>query len=152
MIQIGSQAPDFTSTDQHGKPFQLSSYKGKKNLVVFFYPKNFTPGCTAEACSFRDHYEAFMGADTEVVGISSDSGKSHEEFGLRYKLPYPLISDENKALRKLFQVPNTLFILPGRVTFIIDKEGIVRKVINEMINTEKHIQDALKELNSTVNH
>jgi peroxiredoxin Q/BCP len=144
-IKTGDTAPHFTLEDQNGKNFSLQDILGKKNLVIYFYPKDETPGCTAEACSFRDQYEDFKNADTEVIGISADSVESHKKFASGRKLPFILLSDSDNLVRKKYGVPNSLFgLMPGRVTYVVDKQGIVRHVFNSQINAKKHVSEALK--------
>lgn len=147
-LSVGSVAPEFTLTNQHGQSVSLSQFKGNKNVVLFFYPKDETPGCTKEACKFRDEYEVFTDLGAEVIGISSDSSGSHKSFAENHRLPYNLLSDKGGAVRKLYGVPNTFFLLPGRVTFVIDKEGTVRHVFNSQFNSEQHIDQALEALKS----
>jgi len=125
-VQKGSTVPQFALPDQNGKLFDITTVLGKKNLVIYFYPKDDSPGCTKEACTFRDHYEVFQEADAEIIGISSDDVESHRRFAEKYRLTYTLLSDEDGKVRKLFRVPSDLFgILPGRVTYVINKQGIV---------------------------
>jgi len=125
-VQKGSTVPQFALPDQNGKLFDIASVLGKKNLVIYFYPKDDSPGCTKEACTFRDQYEVFQEADAEIIGISSDDVESHRRFAEKYRLTYTLLSDEDGKVRKLFRVPSDLFgILPGRVTYVINKQGIV---------------------------
>ena len=144
-LRVGDQAPDFTlPTQKTGESFHLHNILGKSAIVLFFYPKDNTAGCTAEACSFRDSYEVFKQAGAEVIGVSSDSEESHRDFAAKNHLPFLLLSDKNGELRKLYGVPSTLGILPGRVTYVIDKDGIVRQIFSDMINTAKHINEALK--------
>src|SRR5690606_29106196 len=122
-------------------------YVGKKNLVLFFYPKDDTPGCTREACSFRDHYEAFQDAGAEVIGISGQSVESHKNFAQKHRLTYQLLSDEGNKVRKLFGVPSDLFgLLPGRVTYIANQQGKVIYVFNSQMQVEKHVEEALNVL------
>lgn len=145
MIQIGDACPHFTLSDQKGNPFNLDEVLGKKILVIYFYPKDDTPGCTKEACSFRDQYTAFQDLGCEVVGISSDSVKDHIKFAEKYQLPFILLSDENKTVRKSFGVPGSLFgLIPGRVTYVIDLKGQVAGIFNSQIQAHKHIEEALK--------
>jgi peroxiredoxin Q/BCP len=125
-IGVGDQAPDFTLPTQLGTEVTLSEFREKKTVVLFFYPKDETAGCTAEVCSFRDNYEVFTEAGAEVIGISSDSVSSHERFAGRYALPFTLASDEGGLIRKRYGVPSKLGILPGRVTYVIDRSGVVR--------------------------
>jgi thioredoxin-dependent peroxiredoxin len=143
-IGLGDQAPDFTLPTQSGTEVTLSEFRDKKTVVLFFYPKDETAGCTAEVCSFRDNYEVFTEAGAEVIGISSDSVSSHERFAGRYSLPFTLVSDEGGAVRKLYGVPSKLGILPGRVTYVIDRSGVVRHVFNSMVNINGHVKGALK--------
>ena len=145
-VQIGDTAPDFTLPSQSGEPVSLKDFIGKKSVVLYFYPKDDTPGCTAEACAFRDSYEVFRDAGAEVIGVSDDSSASHEKFATKYRLPFTLLSDTGKQLRKLYGVPSTLGLLPGRVTYIIDKNGIVRHIFNSQFNFKGHIEEALKTL------
>lgn len=141
-LKIGDKAPDF-DIQIDGKPSgKLSQLWEKNNLVVYFYPKDDTPGCTAQACEFRDAYEDFKDLGAEIVGISSDSGASHEKFKSKHRLPFILLSDEDGSMRKAFGVPSTFFILPGRVTYIIDKQGIVRHIFSSQFQSTKHIEVA----------
>ena len=127
-VAVGDRAPDFTLADAEGKPVSLADFRGKRAVVLYFYPKDDTPGCTKEACSFRDSYEEFTQAGAEVIGVSSDSGSSHQGFAKKHRLPFTLLSDPGGAVRKKYGVPATLGLLPGRVTFVIDREGVVRHV------------------------
>lgn len=147
-VQVGDLAPDFTLPTQSGEQVTLSSFQGKKAVVLYFYPKDFTPGCTAEACAFRDSYEVFKDAGAEVIGVSSDSDDSHNRFGASYHLPFLLVSDKKRALRKRYGVSSTLGLLPGRVTYIIDKEGIVRHIFTSQFAAEKHVTVALETIKS----
>ncbi|MFM7388872.1 MAG: peroxiredoxin [Bacteroidota bacterium] len=145
MIRIGEKIPEFTLQNQDGEPVNIRDIIGKKTVVLYFYPKDDTPGCTKEACSFRDQYTVFQDLGCEVIGISSDAPKAHKEFAIKYKLPFPLLADEKKEVRTLFGVPKSfLGLLPGRVTYIIDTEGIVRGIFNSQINATQHIDEALK--------
>ncbi|MGL2964039.1 peroxiredoxin [Flavobacterium sp. RSB2_4_14] len=142
-LKVGDKMPLFSAIDSNGKAFEVNNYAGKP-LVIYFYPKDDTPGCTIQACTFRDQYEDFKGLGAEVIGVSSDSETSHQKFASRYKLPFILLSDGNKKLRRLFGVPNDLLgLLPGRVTYVIDKEGIIRLVFNSM-SSKIHIAKALQ--------
>lgn len=143
-IGVGDDAPDFTLPSQTGFDVTLSHFQEKKTVVLFFYPKDDTRGCTAEVCSFRDSYEVFAEAGAEVIGISSDSVDSHERFAGKYALPFTLVSDRDGEVRKRYGVPSTLGILPGRVTYVIDRSGKVRHVFNSMTNIGEHVQGALK--------
>lgn len=142
-LQVGDTVPDFTLPTQTGTLFHLHDMLGKSAIVLYFYPKDDTKGCTAEACSFRDSYEVFKEAGAEVVGISSDSERSHQRFASKYQLPFFLLSDKDGVVRKLFGVPATMGILPGRVTYVIDKQGVVRHVFSSQLAATKHITEAL---------
>lgn len=143
-IGVGDTAPDFTLPNQFDAQVRLSDFRDKKIVVLFFYPKDETRGCIAEVCSFRDHYEVFSEAGAEVIGISSDSVGSHESFANHYSLPFTLLSDQGGEVRKLYGVPSTLGMLPGRVTYVIDRVGVVRHVFNSQINIGEHVSGTLK--------
>ena len=143
-LQIGDKIPNFSAKDNNGNDFDSDSIIGKKPVVIYFYPKDNTPGCTAQACSFRDQYEDFKDLGAEVIGISSDSIASHEKFIQKYKLPFILISDSDKKIRNLFGVKANLFgLLPGRVTYVADKNGIIQLVFDSMM-ASNHIPKALE--------
>ena len=143
-INVGSQIPNFSLKDQNGNLFNIDSVKGKKNLVIYFYPKDDSPGCTKEACSFRDQFEVFNEADALIIGISGQSVESHKKFAEKYRLTYTLLSDEGNAVRKQFGVPtNLLGLLPGRVTYVVDKSGKVIYLFNSQIQATKHVDEAL---------
>ena len=151
ILKIGDKVPIFSLLDQNGNNFEIKNSIGKTAMVIYFYPKDDTPGCTKEACSFRDEFETFTDMNVAVIGISADNVASHKRFAEKYQLPYTLLSDSDKKVRKLFGVKNTLLgILPGRVTYIIDKEGIVRFIFEKQFGAEKHFTESLrisKELN-----
>jgi len=147
-IEVGSLVPDFSLYDQNGNIFQLATHLGKKNLVIYFYPKDETSGCTKEACKFRDMYEDFTDAGAEVIGISSDSRKSHSAFASKHNLPFSLLSDEDNAVRKRFGVPDYLGFLPGRVTYIVNRQGIVKYIFNSQIQAEKHAEESIRIIRS----
>jgi thioredoxin-dependent peroxiredoxin len=142
-IKVGDAAPEFDLTDSAGKRVRLSDFRGKRNVVLYFYPKDDTPGCTKEACSFRDSYQSFTDAGAEVIGVSSDDGASHQKFAEKFHLPFTLVSDTGGGVRKRYGVPATLGLLPGRVTFVIDRDGIVRHVFNSQLQATKHVDEAL---------
>lgn len=143
-IRVGDKAPDFSATAQDGSASRLDDYRGQRALALFFYPRDNSPICTKDACSFRDSYEQFVEAGAEVTGVSSDSADSHQAFAKQYQLSFPLISDQDGALRKLFGVSSTLGLLPGRATYVIDKEGMVRLIFSAQFASEKHVQQALQ--------
>ena len=145
-LSVGTKAPDFTLPNQHGKSVSLADFRGQKSVVVYFYPKDDTPGCTKESCSFRDQYTEFTDAGAEVIGISSDSEQSHQAFAEKHKLPFSLLSDRGGKVRAAYGVPATLGMLPGRVTYVIDKAGIVRHAFNSQLNATKHVAEALSTL------
>lgn len=146
-IKVGSTIPAFSLPDQEGQHVNIKDFIGKSNLVIYFYPKDDTPGCTREACSFRDQFEVFRDSGAEVFGISSDSVEKHKQFAEKHRLPFRLLSDVNKRVRKLFGVPGDLLgLIPGRVTYIVDKQGKVRHIFNSQFNAEKHVSEALEVL------
>ena len=143
-LEVGSTVPQFTLKDQHGHLFSIDSVLGKKNLVIYFYPKDDSPGCTKEACYFRDQFEVFAEADAVIIGISGQSVESHKKFAEKYKLSFTLLSDEGNKIREQFGVPTNLFgLLPGRVTYVIDKQGKVVFIFDSQMQTQKHVDDAL---------
>ena len=142
-IAVGATVPRFTATLQDGSTFDSATLIGQKSLVLFFYPKDNTPVCTREACGFRDAYDEFVKADVEVIGVSSDSPASHRQFAEQHKLPFPIISDPDGSLRRLFGVPNALWVIPGRVTYVIDKLGVVRLIHNSTLTAADHVSKAL---------
>lgn len=131
-----------------GDNVALSDYLGKKNVVLYFYPKDETMGCTKEACAFRDSYQVFADLGAEVLGVSGQSVESHKSFASHHGLPFVLLSDEGNKVRELYGVPSTMGFIPGRVTYIIDKKGIVRHVFNSQSQPEKHIEEAKRVLNT----
>ncbi|CAN5634278.1 peroxiredoxin [soil metagenome] len=148
-IKVGDKAPDFNLPAQDGQNVSLKDFAGKKAVVLYFYPKDNTPVCTKEACSFRDQYEVFGKKDTEVIGVSADSVESHKNFASAQHLPFKLLSDTGNAVRKAYGVASTMGIMPGRVTYVIDKQGIVRLVFNSQLDAQKHVDEALKVLDQT---
>lgn len=136
-------APDFSLPSQWGEMVSLGDFVGKKPVVLYFYPKDDTPGCTKEACAFRDDHDEFGRLDAEVIGISSDSVASHRTFAENHDLPFTLLSDEGGKVRQLYGVPNTLGLFPGRVTYVIDREGVVRHVFSSQLAASRHVQEAL---------
>jgi peroxiredoxin Q/BCP len=141
-VTVGDQAPDFTLPSQSDESVTLSQFRDKKNVVLYFYPKDESPGCTREACTFRDSYELFTDLGAEVIGVSADTVESHKAFAAHHNLPFKLLSDVDNVVRKLYDVSSTLGFIPGRVTFIIDKKGIVRHVFSSQFQPEKHIEEA----------
>ncbi len=151
MIKIGDKIPNFTAKDLNGNNFDIQNYIGKKPLVIYFYPKDNTTGCTIQACSFRDQYQDFTDLGAEVIGISSDSVASHQKFSQEYKLPFVLLSDENQKIRNLFGVPKGLLgLVPGRVTYVVDKNGVVKMIFDNGLMVKKHISKALEAIKKIV--
>lgn len=141
-LTTGDLAPDFTLPTPDGKVFRLSEHRGHP-VVLYFYPKDGSPGCTREACSFRDQYQDFLDLGAEVVGISSDDGLSHQQFRDKYELPFLLLSDADGQLRQKYAVPRAMLgLLPGRTTYVLDGEGRVRYVFNSLNEATSHVQNA----------
>jgi peroxiredoxin Q/BCP len=138
----GNVAPDFTLQDQNASSVTLSALRGQW-VIVYFYPKDDTPGCTAESCSFRDSFEAFTDVGATVIGISSDSVESHKAFAEKYNLPFTLLADTGGAVRKQWGVGRTLGVIPGRVTYVIDPEGVVQRRFSSQFSPKRHIDEAL---------
>jgi len=149
-VKVGSVAPGFNLPSQAGEMVSLEDFFGRKPVVLFFYPKDDSPGCTREVCVFRDNFEEFRNIDAEVIGISSDSVESHRNFAVKHGLSFPLLSDEKGNIRRLYGVPKTFGLFPGRVTYVIDKEGVVRNVFASQLSVERHVQEALTALSSDV--
>jgi peroxiredoxin Q/BCP len=143
-VKVGDKAPDFTLPDQSGIRVSLRDFIGRKIIVLYFYPRDFSRGCTAEACAFRDSHDVFVESGAQVIGVSSQSVDSHSEFAILNKLPFVLLSDEDGKVRELYGASSTLGLLPGRVTYVIDKQGIVRHVFSSQLNPTKHIEEALR--------
>jgi peroxiredoxin Q/BCP len=147
-VNVGSMAPSFTLPSQLGENVSLGDFLGQKPVVLFFYPKDDTPGCTKEACAFRDEHEEFRKLAAELIGISSDSVKSHRSFAEKHDLPFTLLSDEGGKVRRLYGVPSSFGLFPGRVTYVIDEEGVVRHIFSSQLSLEQHVAEALKALRS----
>ena len=145
-VGIGDSAPDFTLPSQKGEEVNLKGLLGTKEIVLYFYPKDNTPGCTTEARAFRDSYEVFKDMGAEVVGVSSDPTDSHLDFATKCDLPFILLSDAGGKVRKLYGVPSTLGLFPGRVTYIIDRKGVVRHMFSSQTNPAKHVDEAISAL------
>ena len=143
-IQVGDQAPDFTLPTQAGETFHLGDHLGERVVVLYFYPKDNSVGCTAEACAFRDSYEVFTAAGADVIGVSSDSVDKHAGFAGQHDLPFTLLSDQGGRVRKAYGVPGVLGVIPGRVTYVIGRSGVVRHVFSSLTNIDGHVSDALR--------
>jgi peroxiredoxin Q/BCP len=148
-VQVGDVAPDFVLKDQKGTEVRLSDLTAAKAVVLYFYPSDETPGCTVEACTFRDSYEAFKEAGAEVVGVSSNSTDSHESFAAHHRLPFILLADEGGKVREQYDVPRSMFgFVDGRVTYVIDRKGVVKHLFNSLVSPKKHVAEALAALKS----
>ncbi len=143
-ISVGDRIPSFELESQRGSRVRVDELLGAGPLVIYFYPKDDTPGCTAEACGFRDHYEEFKTAGAEVIGISSDSADSHVGFASRHSLPFILLSDPDNTVRKQFGVSRHTGLIAGRETFIVDRNGIVVHHFRSLLNTLGHVEEAKK--------
>jgi thioredoxin-dependent peroxiredoxin len=145
-LQVGEVAPEFTLPNANGELVSLLDFRGRSDVVLFFYPKDNSPVCTAEACSFRDSYEVFRDAGAEVIGVSADSSQSHERFAARFRLPFVLLSDKDEVVRRRYRITKTLGIFPGRSTYLIDREGVIRHIFSSQFLPTKHVTEALSML------
>jgi thioredoxin-dependent peroxiredoxin len=144
-VKVGDKIPEFTLPDQNGTIFDIKNVLGTKKLVIYFYPKDESPGCTKEACHFRDLFEVFNEAEAIIIGISGQSVESHKKFAEKYRLSFTLLSDTGNKVRKLFGVPSdALGLLPGRVTYVADRTGKVVYIFNSQVQAERHVDEALK--------
>ena len=144
-LKIGDTAPDFSLLDEHGLPVSLRDFRGKKVVVLYFYPKDFTPGCTDEACSFRDNYKPYQDKDAVVIGISLDSVESHSKFSEKFNLPFAILSDKSKEVAKAYGVLGIGGFLAKRVTFIINKDGKITHIFPK-VDVKQHSEEVLKAL------
>jgi peroxiredoxin Q/BCP len=145
-VEVGDPLPDFTLMNEDGDPVRLLDHRGRP-VILFFYPKDFTPGCTKEVCAFRDKYADFHQYEATIFGISNDSPRSHRRFIDRHHLPFSLLTDRGNRLRKALGVPGKLFgLLPGRTTYIIDKDGMIEHIFDSQFNPVSHIREALRVL------
>jgi peroxiredoxin Q/BCP len=145
-VRVGQRAPDFTLPSQSGERVRLADRIGRTAIVLYFYPRDETAGCTAEACAFRDSYEAFTDAGAEVIGVSSDPVDAHQRFAARLRLPFTLLSDTDGAVRERYGVAKWLGLFPGRVTFVIDRAGVVRHIFSSQLEATRHVREALAAL------
>ena len=143
-LRAGMPAPDFELPDQAGNPVKLSSFRGANPVVLFFYPRDNSPICTHEVSAFRNNYSQFRAAGAQLFGISDDSVESHAKFAGKNNLPYRLLSDKGGKIRKLFGVRKTLGVIPGRATFVIDRDGVVRHVFSSQFAADAHVWEALQ--------
>lgn len=149
MKQIGDQCPVFELPDQNGNIISSKDLIGKKILVIYFYPKDHTPGCTKEACSFRDNHDQFIEEGCEVIGISSDKTDTHLRFADRHSLGFTLLSDTDQKVRKAFEVRPSLFgLIPGRVTYVIDTNGKIAGIYDSQTNPHGHVSQSLATVRS----
>lgn len=149
MLQVGDHIPDFALENSVGEDVPITDVLHHGPAVIFFYPKDNTRGCTIEACGFRDRYTEFVEAGATVIGISSDSIKSHQRFKQQHGLPFILLSDRRKRVRRQFGIPGTfLGLIPGRVTFVVDTDGVIRHIFNSQIQAERHVEEALRVIRS----
>jgi len=150
MLRPGTPAPEIELPDQHGRPFKLSALKGGKNVVLFFYPNDNGPVCTKEACAFRDAYADFKDAGAEVVGVSVQDGASHAAFAEQHRLPFILLTDADEIAREAYQVGRFLGFMRHRVTYVIDRQGIIRAAFKDMLDGPRHVREALRALGTMV--
>jgi peroxiredoxin Q/BCP len=146
-LLVGDLAPDFTATAHTGQQVSLAEFRGRKVVVLYFYPKDGSAACTREACGFRDAYQDFAEAGAVVIGVSSDSVGSHEAFASGHRLPFVLVSDEGGGLRRAYRVSRMLGVLPGRVTYVIDKQGVIRHLFKSQLAADRHVAEALSVVN-----
>ena len=142
-LHPGDPAPDFTAQAHNGEQVRLADHRGKNVVVLYFYPMDGAPVCTKEACGFRDAYEEFTKLGAVVIGVSADSPERHRVFAASRALPFLLLSDQDGSLRKAYQVPKTLGIMPSRVTYVIDKAGVIRHFFSALFSAERHVAEAL---------
>jgi peroxiredoxin Q/BCP len=143
-IEVGDSVPEFTLKDQTGTDIKISDLIGKSIFVLYFYPKDNSPGCTAQACTFRDQFADFIDNGARVIGISSDSVESHKDFINKYNLPFTLLSDNKGKVRELFGIKPSLGLIPGRITYVVDLNGKVRYMFSSQLQTKAHVEKALK--------
>ena len=144
-LGVGDQIPLFKLPDENGEVFSIEKFLGQNPLVIYFYPKDDTPGCTVEACTFRDNFEVFEELGAKVIGISSDTPQSHSKFKKRYNLPFVLLSDTDKSVQREFGIKkNFLGLIDGRVTFVADKHGVIKHVFSSQLRPKKHIDEAIR--------
>lgn len=148
MLSVGTPAPDFSARLDDGSEFRLGSQRGEKNVVLYFYPRDFSAGCTKQACSFRDSYAAVQAYDALIIGVSGDSEASHASFKAEHGLSFPLIADADGRLRELYGVTTRLPLLRPRVTYVIDKQGVIRSAFRHDIAIGRHLSDTLGALES----
>lgn len=146
MLQTGIDAPQFEGATDGEGTFKLMDYRGKKNVVLYFYPRDFTPGCTREACNFRDNYADVEQYDAVIVGVSTDSADSHSRFRERHELPFPLVADPEKRIVRQYDADGLLGLMTARVTYVIDKQGVIRAALRHQFQVDKHLPEVLDAL------
>lgn len=146
MIAIGQAAPSFSGTDQNGKAISLEALRERGPVILYFYPRDFTPGCTREACMFRDAFEELDGLGASIVGVSIDDDATHKEFASKHRLPFSLLSDPGHALAKKYDIVRLFGLGAQRVTFVIDRAGVVRAAIHSELSMSRHVDDTKKAL------
>ena len=146
MLKTGATAPNFTATLDDGRPFELASFRGSKNVVLYFYPKDFTAGCTAQACSFRDNYDAISEFDALIFGVSGDSETTHASFKEKHELPFPLIADPGRLAHELYEATGLIPWMTPRLTYVIDKAGVIRAAIRHDFRVQQHVPEVLEAL------
>ena len=146
MLKPGTTAPTFTATLDDGSTFDLADWRGKKHVVLYFYPKDFTGGCTAQACSFRDNYGLIEKHDAIIVGVSGDSEASHASFKDKYDLPFPLAADPDKSVHRLYEAVGLIPWITPRITYVIDKEGVIRSAIRHDLRVKEHVPEVIEAL------
>jgi len=150
-LKVGDKIPSFELKDQSGNNFDIDQYIGSTAMVIYFYPKDDTPGCTKEACSFRDSYEAFTDKNIKVIGISSDDVESHKNFAAKYNLPFTLLADTESEVRALFGVKKNAFgLIPGRVTYVVDTKGEIIFMYDSQLKAAKHIEESIKAIDAAI--
>ena len=145
-LAVGDSLPDIALPNQKGEMVSLRSHVGTASLVLFFYPRDGTPVCTREACSFGNRYEEFRNLEAEVIGISDDPPESHDSFAVQHGLPFTLLSDANGQARRRFGTGSMAGLVPGRVTYVVDKQGIVRHIYRSQFRARQHVEEALSAL------
>ena len=145
-LVVGSEAPDFQTFSHEGRELNLAELRINGPVVLFFYPRDFTSGCTAQACSFRDTHDDFSGLGATIIGVSADSIESHKKFANKYNLPFHLVSDRKRLLHEKYQVGKTWGILPERITFIIDRDGTIKNIFDSAVYVNKHSTNALEKI------
>mgnify|MGYP000990316289 CR=1 FL=1 len=146
MLKVGTLAPQFTAPLEDGSTFDLAAFRGQKHVVLYFYPKDFTAGCTAQACSFRDNYSLIGKYDAVLFGISGDGEDSHTRFKEKHELPFPLIADRGRAVHRLYEVTGLLPFITPRITYVIDKAGVIRAAIRHDLRVTEHVPEVVEAL------